>query len=388
MKTTSLPLLLASFLLGITASAHAQPKGVVGPTYFVDITLKNGNTTLGSKKLQWDPGASGTPLSRADAKMLGLLNAQDNPVAALNDPKVKVQTENANGKVEPGVVGSIPLTVSVVGKDKAGKDNGATVTTPDKKVVIYPSKGAADVSSLLGTNIIAELPQEKRTPDGGISYTAPPKPNPAKTVPLKSLNLINLYDQNTGTPVQNPIVGNSLLGIQNATAAGMTLSTTTDLVYDPGSPVMIISQALASELDATPAGTFDLFSTDPGTYANLSFEGFLGSPSASPLSVLILSSLSLPTESGGMLDFFNVPVLVNPVSSVTYNIFGSNVFSNANLNVYDDFAGGLVQLEPVPEPASLVMSGVGLLVLVGWVAGWHAHVFGGQKRGRERMALG
>jgi hypothetical protein len=49
----------------------------------------------------------------------------------------------------------------------------------------------------------------------------------------------------------------------------------------------------------------------------------------------------------------------DPFSAVTANLLGTNVFSNAELNVFEDFAANLIVVEPVPEASSLLMLACG-----------------------------
>jgi len=333
---------------------------IFGPKYFINLTLKNGDTNLGTKKAKFDTGSNISLISRADAKMLGLLDNNDNPTDALSSG-VGTGGKDAEGKVVVQHVASITLTAMVQGKDKDGKDVGDVVTTPEKKSVSYPLKGVNDTQNLLGTNIIKELPQEKRTPDGTISFEAPPSPNPKKKVDLEHFRM-NVYDTATGLAVTDPLLANTNLLLRNAITASSTRALSANFFYVTGSPYTIISQSLASSLGLSPIRTFDLFNADAETFNGLALEGFLGSSDPGLLGVVILTSLQLPTESGDFLTFGNVPVLVNPFSSVTENIFGTNVFANANMTVFEDLAAGTVQVESVPEPASVVLAAGALAV--------------------------
>ncbi len=346
-------ILLATLIVASTARAD-PPAGAIGPEYFVDITLKNGGIQVGTAKIKWDPGAGGTPISRADATSWGLLDANGDPVPNLFSGE-KLGGKNANQQKSGPYAISIGLDVSVVGKDKNGKDLGKTVVTPEKKNVAYPEKGVTDIKSLLGTNIIKELPkEEKRTPEGDISYgDVPPPPDPKNTIPLHSF-FVNFYDFDTGLPEDNPLIANTLMGIVGSTVSSQSETETADFVY-VGSAYTIISQSLANALGAQAVGNFDMFDQDPETFSDLNLEGFLGTSIHDPFDIVELESLSLPTDSGEPLKFPNVFALVNPFPSVTANLFGTNVFAASNLTVFDDFIDGKVQVFPVPEPKTWVL---------------------------------
>jgi hypothetical protein len=345
------------------AGARQLPPGAVGPKYFVNMTAVNPNTdlTLGTVKMLFDTGASGTTLSREDAQALGFLDAAGNPVGAL-DSGERTVARNANNQIAGRFAISIGLRLSITGKDKNGMDTGNAVFPTDEKNVVYPLAGQPNVSTLFGTNVIKELPQEQRTPDGGLKYTSAVPFDPRMTIDLAS-HTPNFYDPITGQPLTNPLVANTLPAIQNTVVGGPANTTMANWVYDTGSPYTIISQSLANSIQAPAVGTFDLFGSDPSTFANLSLEGFLGGTNPGPLTIVDLSSLLLPTESGGPLGFSNVFALVNPVSSVTNNLFGTNVFSNAGLTAIEDFAAGRVEVVPEPGSSGMLACGAGVSLL-------------------------
>lgn len=349
--------LLAIALRGPGAGAQQPPPGLVGPKYFVNMTAFNLNTdmTLGTVKMLFDTGASGTVLARADAQALGLLDNAGDPVPAL-DSGFRIGANNANQQNAGRFAASIGLRLSITGKDRNGMDVGNAVFPADEKNLAYPLANSPNVNSLFGTNVIKELPTEMRSPDGTLQYASAAPFDPRTTIDLAS-RTPNFFDLSTGQPVSNPLVANTLPVIENTVVSGPANSTTASWVYDTGSPYTIISQALASSLGAQTIGTYDLFGSDPSTFANLSMEGFLGGTNPGPLNVVELSSLLLPTESGGTEAFTDVLALVNPVSSVTDNLFGTNVFATAGLSVIEDFADGRVEL--VPEPASLALLACG-----------------------------
>ena len=356
---------MAGFVFVLGSGPVDAGNGVTGPEYFVDVQLKNGDTTLGSKKMLWDPGSTGTSFSKSDAKDLGLLDANFDPTASLLMPNVKGEGTNANNQDVGGYSVSIGLSVDVVGKDKDGHDLGGHVQTPEKKSVVYipgkPAAGANDANTLLGTNIIAELPKEERKPDGSVSYTVvPPPADPKQTIDIKQRsNNFRLYNPATGETVVDPLISNALWSIEGARIGAATA----DFVYT-GSPVSIISQALENAILAPQIGTFDLFNTLPNIYQNLHNEGFVGPADPGPFQVVSLPELSLPAESGGFIDFLNVPVLVNPASFGPDNIFGTNVFANAGVSVFEDFSTGQIRL--VPEPSTIALLGAGLAGLA-WI---------------------
>jgi hypothetical protein len=215
------------------------------------MTAINPNTdmTLGTAKLLFDTGSVVTSLSRADAQSMGLLNAAGNPVASLYSGVLGAV------KGVPGYAISIGLRLSITGKNAAGTDIGNRVFPLDEKNVVYPfAAGIPDVPTVLGTNVIKELPPEQRTPSGDLRYAVALPADPNRTIALGSLAQQNFTDVATGQPINNPLIAGALPVIQNATVGSPTNAMAANLVNDTGSPYTIISQALASALDLKPEG--------------------------------------------------------------------------------------------------------------------------------------
>lgn len=352
---------LVAFLF-LLAIGPVQAGELVGPRFFANIQIKDGNDVLppgagtATKKFFIDSGSPLTALSRATAKELGLLKADD--------------TDNgfADGMVQFGGVGggagqaNRSKKVSILGKGKQAdgktdQDKNFKVTT--NKRVVYPKKGQPDLPNLLGTNFLSNLGDTATTldPSGAASFFDPRlKKNPP--IKIKFLKVSLVEEQGTFPDGLDPrrliedITLNSILG---------------DFFLVTGSPFTIISTTLASSLGLSPTGTFDLFNNRPDVFRRLFVDGFLDESDPVPFNVLSIATFAIPNEAGGFINFQDVPVLVNPFNTDA-NIFGTNILfldSPRAGPTTIDFVSNQLQYS-VPEPTTLALVVIGLAGVVGF----------------------
>ena len=333
--------------IGATAPAWAQA-GLRGPRYFADLQLKDGAATLPAagahtQRMEVDTGAPLTTLTRAAAKSFSLLKADD--------------TDNgfSAGNINLGGVGggaikaqySKQLTFLAKGKRQNGTDAEPNFTQVNNLRVVYPKKDERDIDILLGTNYIAGLAGGAKfvaNPDGSCTFAAPPPP-PAPPKPVirrTGLQLRGLPGWPDNSGVQYIVPGISLNGGVRA-----------DFVLATGSPYTVISSQLATALGAAKMGTYDLYNGDPEAFTVLVADGFFDDVNPGPLTVAMVSQLTIPTDDGVGVSFSNVPVLINPFSTPD-NVFGSNILVPSYMSTQVNLAGSALEYvmysSPSPSP--------------------------------------
>jgi hypothetical protein len=337
---------LAGALSGIVATAAWAQAGLEGPRYFADLQLKDGAATLPAagahtQKMEVDTGAPLTTLTRAAAKSFSLLKADD--------------TDNGfrGGDVNLGGVGggaikaqySKQLTFLVKGKKQDGTDAEPNFTSVNNLRVVYPKKGEKDIDILLGTNLIAGLAGGAKfvaNPDGSCTFAAPPPPPaPQKPVIRRSgLQLRGMPGWPDNSGVQYIVPGISLNGVR------------ADFVLVTGSPYTVISSQLATALGARVArmGTYDLYNANPEAFTVLVADGFFDDVNPGPLTVAMVSQLTIPTDDGVGVSFSNVPVLINPFSTPD-NVFGSNILVPPYMSTQVNLAGSALEYVMYSSPS-------------------------------------
>lgn len=344
-----------------------QPAGLTGPDSHANVQLKDGADVLppggatATKKLVVDTGARGTTLSRADAKQLGLLKADDtdNGFAAGD---VKIGTAVV-GAPEPTAHFSKLLSIMAKGKKADGTtDNDAAFKDAPNKRVVYPKKNEPDLESLLGTNFVSNLGTTRLTinPDGAASFFDAPPP----VVPVRAIRLV----EEILTP---ELVGAGL--DPRRIVEGITLNDTVaaDFFLVTGSPFTIISESLQLSLGLSAIGDFDLFNDAPDIFDRLMIDGFFGATDPGLFDIVSIDSFAVPTEGGIDLIFEDVPVLVNPFE-INQNIYGTNILFRDGLPTVVDYINNQVHVgvSEVPEPSILLIFSIGLLGMT--IFGWRA----------------
>ncbi len=346
----------ASFLLaGVMAQAAAIP-GLTGPKYFVNVELAAGGDVLPpgatsqKKKFQWDTGANATTLSRADAKMLGIVDAAGDPVAAFDLGKM-VGAKNANN-TSNGFQVSKDFKFSVKGRKKTGAEVGATKMAAAKKL-IFPKKNGKDISSLLGTNVMSMLGMTpKLSPNGDLEFSAP-------VVSTKMIT-IDPNPGNTEDETGQPEADSTIVGPAYTVPAAVNGGAQTPFAIVMGSPYTILTQSLAASLGIVPVDTFDIFTSDFESHQILEHDGFFGDADFSPLDVGIVSILSLTAQDGSQVDVQNLPVLIGP-SSMGTSVLGTSFISGLGVPIEVDVENNKINISP--EPASVMLFGAGGLLL-------------------------